>query len=93
MSTKTLHRTRSTLTLPTKTDFKTEADLLAYYFYNIDACRALLRAVQEQQDRTGVIVYFRHHLLYSPISIHPSATEDYVQDLFGYELSIVNPYL
>ncbi|KAF9784496.1 hypothetical protein BJ322DRAFT_1021236 [Thelephora terrestris] len=74
---KTLRRSQSTLAFPTNADFKTEKELLKYYYKSKDARLALLQAVQQEQGNTEAIVYFNHHLLYSPITIYPDTTEDY----------------
>jgi hypothetical protein len=92
MSTKTLRRSRSTLAFPTDTDFQTEKELLKHYFESRDARLALLQAVRQEQGNMEAIVYFHHHLLYSPITIYPDTTEDYVKELFEYELSILDPW-
>jgi hypothetical protein len=92
MSTKTLRRSRSILAFPTKADFQTEKELLKHYYENKDARLALLQAVRQEQGNTEAIVYFNHHLLYSPITIYPDTTEDYVKELFEYQLSILEPW-
>jgi hypothetical protein len=67
MSTKTLCRSRSTLAFPTKTDFKTEKELLEYYYESRDAHLALLQAVRQEQGNMEAIVY-----LITISSIRPS---------------------
>ncbi|KAF9780856.1 hypothetical protein BJ322DRAFT_1112249 [Thelephora terrestris] len=92
MSTKTLCRSRSILAFPTKADFQTEKELLKHYYENKDARLALLQAVRQEQGNTEAIVYFRHHLLHYPITIYPNTSEDYIEELFEYQLSILDPW-